>query len=90
MSGVRGKYAWKSAPALVFVALVLGLAACGEIDQTAKIDKVYAGKKDSKAYEGAKFSGDKAKWESALVERSKTQNEYIRTDVVDVKKPNAN
>lgn len=90
MSGVRGKYAWKGAPALVFLLLALGLAACGEIDQTAKVDKVYAGKKDSKAYEGTKFAGDKAKWESALVERSKTQNEYIRTDVADVKKPNAN
>jgi hypothetical protein len=87
MSGVRSKYARKAAPALAFGALVLGLTACGEIDQTAKIDKVYAGKKDSKAYESAKFAGDKTKWESALVERSKTQNEYIRTDV---QKPNAN
>jgi hypothetical protein len=87
MSGVRGKYAWRAAPVLVFGSLVLGLSACGEIDQTAKIDKVYAGKKDSKAYEGTKFAGDKAKWESALVERSKTQNEYIRTDV---QKSNAN
>jgi hypothetical protein len=87
MSGVRSKYARKAAPALVFAALVLGLAACGEIDQTAKVDKVYAGKKDSKAYEGTKFAGDKTKWESALVERSKTQNEYIRTDT---QKPSAN
>jgi hypothetical protein len=87
MSGIQGKYAWKAAPVLVFTSLALGLSACGEIDQTAKIDKVYAGKKDSKAYEGTKFAGDKAKWESALVERSKTQNEYIRTDV---QKPNAN
>jgi hypothetical protein len=87
MSGVRGKYVRKAAPALVFGSLVLMLAACGEIDQTAKIDKVYAGKKDSKAYEGTKFAGDKTKWESALVERSKTQNEYNRTDV---QKPSAN
>jgi hypothetical protein len=85
MSGVRSKYARNAAPVLVFAVLALGLTACGEIDQTAKIDKVYAGKKDSKAYEGTKFAGDKAKWESALVERSKTQNEYIRTDV---QKPN--
>lgn len=87
MSGIRSKYARKAAPVLVFGALVLSLAACGEIDQTAKVDKVYAGKKDSKAYEGTKFAGDKTKWESALVERSKTQNEYIRTDT---QKPNAN
>jgi hypothetical protein len=87
MSGVRSKYARKAAPVLVFGVLALGLTACGEIDQTAKVDKVYAGKKDSKAYEGTKFAGDKTKWESTLVERSKTQNEYIRTDT---KKPNAN
>jgi hypothetical protein len=87
MSGFQSKYARKAAPALVFAALALGLAACGEIDQTAKVDKVYAGKKDSKAYEGTKFAGDKTKWESALVERSKTQNEYIRTDT---QKPSAN
>jgi hypothetical protein len=87
MSGVRSKYAWKAAPVLVFGALVLGVTACGEVDQTAKAGKAYAGKKDSKAYEGAKFAGDKAKWESALVERSKTQNEYVRTDV---QKPKSN
>jgi hypothetical protein len=87
MSGVQGKYARKAPPVLVFAVLALGLTACGEIDQTAKIDKVYAGKKDSKAYEGTKFAGDKAKWESALVERSKTQNEYIRTDT---QKPSSN
>jgi hypothetical protein len=87
MSGFQSKYVWKAAPVLVFGILALGLSACGEIDQTAKVDKVYAGKKDSKAYEGTKFAGDKAKWESALVERSKTQNEYIRTDT---QKPSAN
>jgi hypothetical protein len=87
MSGVRSKYARKAAPVLVFVSLAFGITACGEIDQTAKIDKVYAGKKDSKAYEGAKFAGDKTKWESTLVERSKVQNEYNRTDV---QKPSSN
>ena len=87
MSGVRSKYAWKAASVLVFTALALALTACGETDQVAKADKIYAGKKDSKAYEGAKFAGDKTKWESTLVERSKTQNEYIRTDT---QKPNAN
>jgi hypothetical protein len=87
MSGVRSKYARNAAPVLVFAVLTLGLTACGEIDQTAKVDKVYAGKKDSKAYEGTKFAGDKTKWESALVERSKTQNEYIRTDT---QKPSSN
>ncbi len=87
MKGARSKYARKAAPVLVFVALALGLTACGETDLIAKSDKIYAGKKDSKAYEGAKFAGDKTKWESALVERSKVQNEYIRTDV---QKPSSN
>jgi hypothetical protein len=87
MSGFQSKYVWKASPVLVFGVLALGLSACGEIDQTAKVDKVYAGKKDSKAYEGTKFAGDKTKWESALVERSKTQNEYIRTDT---QKPSSN
>ena len=87
MSGVRKHFARRAAPVLVFGVLALGLSACGEIDQTAKIDKVYAGKKDSKAYEGAKFAGDKTKWESTLAERSKTQNEYNRTDV---QKPSSN
>lgn len=57
------------------------LAACGEIDQTAKTEKVYAGKKDTRAAEGSLFGGDKKKWEAALAQRSTTQNEYIRTDV---------
>jgi hypothetical protein len=61
--------------------VALALAACGEIDQTAKTEKVYAGKKDTRAAEGALFGGDKKKWESALAQRSATQNEYIRTDV---------
>ena len=91
MSGVRGTNAWKAAPVLVFGAMVMGISACGEIDQTAKVDKVYAGKKDSKAYEGTKFAGDKAKWENELVDRSKLQNEYNRTDGQKLNaKPNAN
>ena len=60
-------------------ALLLG--ACGEIDQVAKTEKVYAGKKDTRAADGAAFGGDKKKWEAALAQRSNTQNEYLRTDV---------
>ena len=66
---------------VVASALVLALSACGEIDQTAKTEKVYAGKKDTRAAEGAAFGGDKKKWEAALAQRSNTQNEYLRTDV---------
>ena len=61
--------------------LTLVVSACGEIDQTAKTEKVYAGKKDTRAADGPQFGGDKKKWEGALVQRSTTQNEYLRTDV---------
>lgn len=61
--------------------LALGLGACGEIDQTAKTEKVYAGKKDTRAADGPLFGGDKKKWEATLEQRSRTQNEYLRTDV---------
>ncbi len=77
----------RAAPVLVFAVSVLGLSGCGEIDQKAKTEKIYSGKKDTEAYDNTKFAGDKSKWESAMVERSKTQNEYNRTDT---KKPGAN
>jgi major membrane immunogen (membrane-anchored lipoprotein) len=64
----------------VVIASLLGLVACGEVDQTVKSQKVYAGKKDARAYEGEKFAGDAKKWEAALAERTKSQNEYLRTD----------
>ena len=75
----------RAAPVLVFgsmaAGLLIGLGACGDVDQQAKIEKIYAGKKDTHAYDGEKFKGDKAKWEAVMAERSKTQNEYLRTDV---------
>jgi hypothetical protein len=60
--------------------LIFSLAACGEIDQTAKTEKVYAGKKDERAYDNKLFGNDKKKWEASLAQRSNTQNEYLRTD----------
>jgi hypothetical protein len=71
----------KKTSAIVTLSAVvsIGLSACGEIDQQAKIEKIYAGKKDTKAYD-AKFGGDKQKWETAMVERNKRQNDYLRTD----------
>jgi hypothetical protein len=66
---------------LLASASLFALASCGEIDQTVKSEKIYAGKKDERAADGAKFGGDKKKWETALLERSKSQNEYLRTDV---------
>ena len=66
---------------VIVAPLFLGLTACSEIDQTAKAEQVYAGKKDTRAAEGPAFGGDKKKWEAALAQRSNTQNEYLRTDV---------
>jgi hypothetical protein len=89
---MTGAWRWRrnarrALPVLVFGALVLGVSGCGEIDQKAKTEKIYSEKKDTEPYDNTKFAGDKSKWESALVERSKTQNEYNRTDI---KKPAAN
>ena len=66
---------------IISAALLLVLSACGEIDQTAKTEKIYAGKKDTRAADGPQFGGDKKKWEATLAQRSNTQNEYLRTDV---------
>ena len=71
----------RAACLIVASSMVLTLVSCGEIDQNVKSEKVYAGKKDTRAAEGAMFGGDKKKWEAALAQRSTTQNEYLRTDV---------
>jgi hypothetical protein len=56
------------------VASLFALAACGEIPQDAP--KPYAGKEDTKAYAGDLFKGDKAKYEQALAQRARYQNDY--------------
>jgi hypothetical protein len=61
-------------------AAVVALSGCSEIDQTAKTQKVYAGKKDERPYDSKEYSADKNKWEVALKERGKGQNEYLRTE----------
>lgn len=61
-------------------ATALLASGCTEIDQTAKTQKVYAGKKDERPYDGKTFGDDKAKWQQALAERNKGQNEYLRTE----------
>jgi len=60
--------------ALAIAAAVLVIAGCNEIPQDAA--KPYAGKEDTKAYAGDRFKGDKAKYEAALAERSKFQDDY--------------
>ena len=66
--------------ASIAAVLAAGLSACSEVDQTSKTQKVYAGKKDERAYDNKLFGSDKQKWETAMAQRSRTQNEYLRTD----------
>lgn len=74
----------KSTSALVFgglsCCLALTLSACGEIDQQAKTEKVFAKKIDARVYDGDKFKGDKAKWEDTMAQRNRPQNESIKMD----------
>ena len=56
------------------------LVGCAEVDQKAKTEKVYAGKKDAYAYDNKLFGNDKKKWEASLAQRTSVQNEYLRTD----------
>jgi hypothetical protein len=72
-------HALQKISAAIALTSLVGLLGCGEIDQKAKVDKVYAGKKDTRPADGDLFKGDKKKWESALAERNKNQNEYLRT-----------
>jgi len=62
---------------LATVALATLLAACNEIPQDAP--KPYAGKEDTKPYAGDRYKGDKAKYETALAERARFQNDYDQT-----------
>ena len=64
----------------IVVVLAVGVSACSEVDQSSKTQQVYAGKKDERAYDNKLFGGDKQKWETAMAQRSRTQNEYLRTD----------
>jgi len=57
----------------------ISLAGCGETDQKAKTEKIYAGKKDTRAAEAPAFGGDQKKWEATLAARNSNQNEYLRT-----------
>lgn len=74
---MNGKHVFS---AFLSLSILGGLSACGEVDQTTKTQKVYAGKKDEHAYDNKLFGNDKQKWETALAQRSRTQNEYLRTD----------
>jgi hypothetical protein len=62
---------------LAVVAAAFGLAACNEIPQDAP--KPYAGKADTKPYADDRWKGDKAKYEKALADRAKYQDDYSQT-----------
>lgn len=65
---------------LACATFVTGLVGCAEVDQKAKTEKVYAGKRDAYAYDNKLFGNDRKKWEAILAQRTSTQNEYLRTD----------
>lgn len=56
------------------------LVACGEPDQSTNLyaEGHYSGKPDRQPWEAAPYDGNKAKWENALRERTRGQNEYTR------------
>ncbi|AYH41851.1 hypothetical protein [Azoarcus sp. DN11] len=57
------------------------LAGCGEKSQVAKYEHgKYAGKSDTRPWEGGVYKGDKGAWEQALRNRIRTQNEYKRVE----------
>lgn len=58
------------------VTLGLGLAACGESEQTTQ--RRYQGKLDTKPYDNAGFNNDRDQWEGAIRTRAMYQNEYRR------------
>ena len=60
-------------------AALFGLAACSEVPQVTVYEQgQYRGKIDACPWEGGEFKGDRAAWEKALKERSRSQNEYNR------------
>jgi hypothetical protein len=63
----------------VAVAMLLGLAACGERPQVTQFKQgTYQGKPDTPAYDNAPFNGNKTAWEHTLATRAENQNEYRR------------
>jgi hypothetical protein len=58
---------------------VLGLAGCGEREQTAHYEEGrYRGKPDTPPYQAAPFNGDQQKYDNAQRARAQNQNEYNR------------
>ena len=63
------------------IALIAGLAACGERPQDITYKQgTYQGKPDNQPWKNAQFNGDQKAWELALKDRAQTQNEYKRAN----------
>ena len=66
-------------PLIVAGLAVLGLAGCGEREQTAHYEEGrYRGKPDTPPFQAAPFNGDQQKYENAQRTRAQNQNEYNR------------
>lgn len=58
---------------------VLGVAGCGEREQTVHYeDGRYRGKPDTPPYQSAQFDGNERAYDKAMRERAQKQNEYNR------------
>lgn len=67
--------------ALIAILLAASLTACGEYSQVASYNNgKYAGKSDTRPWEGGQFAGSKPAWEAALAARNQAQNEYKRAN----------
>lgn len=70
----------KKLSCVLMLGVAASLAGCLEVDQhPAYADGHYAGKRDNRVADST-FKGDNAAWKKAIVERTKTQNEYNRAN----------
>jgi len=61
------------------VALLLGVAGCGEKPSvTVYKQGQYQGKPDKQPWDNDRFKADKGAWENAVKARNLGQNEYVR------------
>lgn len=63
---------------LVALACAFALAACGELSQDGP--KPFAMEDEIRPYSGDVFKGDQALYEKTLVDRTKTQNDYLTVE----------
>lgn len=65
----------------VMASVAVFVSACSEPDQSARYaEGQYSGKTDAQPWTSAAFNGDKAKWDHATSQRTRNQNEYLRSN----------